>query len=121
MSLMPSIKIKCDTFGLDTTSSSSRLTPAGPAASDVSRRLEPMPMLITQTGEPSGSAGRRLDSTSGHAPLASLADVAPSVMESPNATITLVFVGAMTWMYDTKKYIVVRQPRRADGSVASTQ
>jgi len=78
-------------------------------------------MLITLTGVPSGNAGRRLESTSGHAALRSLADAAPSVIESPIATITFDLAGAMTCTPDTKKYIVVLEPGPAGENVASPQ
>ncbi len=106
------------TFGRASTSSAKRCTPEGPARSEATSRFEPMPMLITEKGAPDGSVGTRLERMSGQVPFALLVAHAPSVMESPNATATLLVAGAHTCRPETMSTSVVVFPQVvARGSV----
>ena len=53
------------TLGRVSTSSSKRCTPEGPAPSDEQSRFDPIPMLMTATGVPSGSVDSRFERSSG--------------------------------------------------------
>src|SRR6476660_10147946 len=117
MSLIPSSRIRYLTFGRASTSSAKRCTPDGPARSEDTTLLEPMPILITENGAPEGSAGRRLESMSGQVPLALLAAAAPSVIELPKVTATWLVSGAHTCRPDTIKTCVVVLVKLASGSV----
>ena len=63
-------------------------------APSVRTRFPPMPLLATPNGRP--CAASRRASTSGHRPLMSAVDRAPSVIESPNATTVSDAAGAIT-------------------------
>src|SRR5580765_7577596 len=117
MSLIPSSRITYLTFGRASTSSAKRCTPDGPARSEATTRLEPMPILITENGAPDGSAGSRLESTSGQFPLALLVAPAPSVIELPKAIATLLVAGAHTCRPETITTSVVVLVKLAKGSV----
>src|SRR5947207_15659515 len=107
MSLMPSSRITYPTFGRASTSSAKRCTPDGPARSEATTLLEPIPILITANGAPDGKVGKRLESTSGQLPLALFVAPAPSVMELPKAMATLLVAGAHTCRPETITTCVV--------------
>src|SRR5205085_12435697 len=104
------------TFGRASTSLAKRCTPDGPARSEATTRLEPMPILMTEKGAPDGSAGMRLERTSGQFPLALFVAPAPSVIELPKQIATLLVVGAHTCRSQTISTWVVVLFQVARGS-----
>src|SRR5262245_6664635 len=95
MSLTPISSVTQRTAGR-VSSSSSRVKPRRPAPSDDANRPDPIPALKTATAVPSASVGNRADSKSGQSPLASVLEHAPSVIESPSATIAAARPGEST-------------------------
>ena len=106
MSLMPSNTMTHRTPGSASTSGS-RCSPDSPAPSDASKRFEPIPALTIATGVPSASAGSRAERRSGQPPFVSVVEHAPSVIESPSATMVTGASGASTSTCDTNSTCVV--------------
>ena len=66
-----------------------------------------MPALRIETGVPSVRAGSRAESTSGQLPFASVFEQAPSVIESPIATMACGVAAANTCTSDANSTCVV--------------
>src|SRR5262249_22056033 len=94
-SLIPSIIISHLTPACPRTSRSKRASALTPAPS-ASTRFPEIPRLRTDNFGTPVDERIRAASTLGQLRSASFVDVAPSVMESPNATIAAVSAGAMT-------------------------